>query len=234
MNTVPTIVCVAGFADNGAMFAPLVEARRPDDPTIRPVNLPGFSAPPAPNTSIAELAAFVRDAASKVGARTVVAHSVASVVAAEAAHLPGGMIERIVSLEGNLTAKDAYFSGTAADYADPLAFRTAFLARLDELGADDLIVRGYRSRAATADAGAMWRLGCDARAYSDRHHPGERLQSAASVTYVLNRANCAAVSLGWLDASDLATHELPGASHWPTIDRTEDVLSILRATTRAT
>lgn len=229
----PPIVCIAGFADNGAMFAPLVEARLPDDPLILPLDLPGFGRPPAGSTSIAELAIFVRDAAGEAGARTLVAHSVASVIAAEAAHLPGGTIDRIVSLEGNLTAEDAYFSGTAADHADPLAFRAAFLARLTELGADDPILRGYGERAAAADADAMWRLGCDARAYSDRHHPGERLQGAAVVTYVLNRANCARPSLEWLDGSNLEVCELPGASHWPTFDRTDDVMGLLRTKVRS-
>lgn len=222
-----TIICIAGFADNATMFDPVIDLNATDGLLIHPVNLPGFGAPTSEETSILAFAKQIRDTAQELGARTILAHSVGSIIAAEAAHLSNGSIECIVSLEGNLTAEDAYFSGTAANYSDAASFRTAFVQRLTKLTTEDPIIKGYESRVAMADTQSMWRLGCDAKRYSDNHHPGERLQSAASVSYILNRSNCAEASLRWLDQSNLDVHELPGASHWPTIDRAEDVLGVL-------
>lgn len=211
------------------MFAPLVGARLPEDPQILPFDLPGFGAEPLRETSIATLAQRLADEARKVGARSVIAHSVASIIAAEAAHLPDSTIDTIISLEGNLTADDAYFSGTAADYDDAVSFRVAFLERLRELAAGDAIIEGYADRVSRVDPSALWSLGCDARQYSQTHHPGERLRSAGNVLYVLNPANCPEDSLIWLKTSGLARVELDGASHWPTIDRPHEVLLALRS-----
>ena len=52
---------------------------------------------------------------------------------------------------------------------------------------------------------------------------------SADVTYVLNRQNCAEASLDWLDQSGMQTIELPGASHWPTLDQPDQLkTAILR------
>ncbi|CTQ58681.1 alpha/beta fold hydrolase [Roseibium album] len=229
MNIKGPILCVAGFGDNSSMFAPLVDARRSGDPQILPLDLPGFGAEPLRETSIATLAQHLAAEARRFGARSVIAHSVASIIAAEAAHLSDSTIDTIVSLEGNLTAEDAYFSGTAADYDDAVSFRVAFLERLHEMAKPNRIIEGYAERVSRADPGALWSLGRDARQYSQTSHPGERLRSAGNVLYVLNPANCPENSLNWLKTSGLTKVELDGASHWPTIDQPSKVLLALRS-----
>ena len=126
--TPETILLLAGFGDDASMYAGLLETPAAARYRLRPIDLPGFGAPAlAGVTSLASLADFVAEQARAAEARIVVAHSLASVVASLAASRPGSPITRIVSLEGNLTPDDAYFSGTAADYQDPQAFRTCLL-----------------------------------------------------------------------------------------------------------
>ena len=215
------VVCIAGFGDDASMFAPLVEAASDRSIQFQPISLPGFGAPvlDQPNTSLETLASYLVDCADQIGANTVLAHSVASIIASIAANRPGSPLTSVLSLEGNLTAEDAYFSGTAAQYDTPAAFRSAFLARLDDMATKDLILDRYRRVVARANPQALWELGRDADKFSRNQSPGELLQSVKKVTYLYNRENLPKRSLDWLKASELPRFELAGASHWASVDQ---------------
>ena len=216
----PTALCIAGFGDTASMFAPLLDTPLAAACRLAPIDLPGFGAmPPLPRTTLDTLAAAVRRRAEQAGATIIVAHSVASIIASLVARDAAGPVDTVISLEGNLTAADAYFSGTAADHPDPQAFRSAFLARLQR-GADaDPILARYRAIVADADPDALWQLGCDARRFSNDHVPGEVLMQAPRAVYLYNPENCRDETLDWLDRHPLPRHRLDGASHWPTLDR---------------
>lgn len=221
-QTRPAMLLIAGFGDDASMYAGLENTPLADAFRLLPLNLPGFGAPSLEGeTSLDSLARFVGDAARDADAQIIVAHSVASIIASLAAGLPECPITAILSLEGNITAEDAYFSGTAADYDSPEAFRAAFLDRLDKMSADDLIIARYRDHVSRADPLALWQLGSDARRFSDRNEPGEVLGKAARVTYFYNPDNCPEATLRWLDKNPMDLVLLEGASHWPSIDQPE-------------
>ncbi|MDJ0789001.1 MAG: alpha/beta fold hydrolase [Myxococcota bacterium] len=221
-NDRPGALLLAGFGDDPSMYSGLLETPLAARVELTPIALPGFGAPAlAGPTSLAALAAFVADAARERGAGIAIAHSLASIIASLAAGQPGCPITRIVSLEGNLTAEDAYFSGTAADYDDPDAFRAAFLDRLDERSAAEPVIARYRRIVARADPRALWELGSDARRFSDEHVPGDVLVSAARATYVYAPGNCPNSTLEWLERSPIERIVLEGASHWVSVDQPE-------------
>ena len=113
---------------------------------------------------------------------------------------------------------------------DAQSFRDWFLPRIIAKGESDPLLARYAEEVSKADPQALWELGCDARRFSDTHHPGELLMQSADVTYALNRENCAEASLDWLDQSGMQTIELPGASHWPTLDQPDQLkTAILRS-----
>lgn len=234
----PVLILLAGFGDGGEMFAPLQDTPLTQHYRLLPLYLPGFAGRPAlPGpTSLEALAEVVHEAALRESASTLVAHSVASIIASLAAGRQGSPVKTIVSLEGNLTAADAYFSGTAADYDDAETFKTAFLARLEEMAAAQPVVRRYAETVRQADPRALWELGCDARRFSETQVPGEILRRAAEAIYLYNPDNCAPASLQWLDGSGMKAVILDGASHWPSVDQPEalaakmlDVLACLDA-----
>ena len=234
----PTLILLAGFGDGGAMFAPLQDTLLAEHCRLLPLDLPGFAGEPPLQgpTSLEALAEVVHKTAVRENAGVLVAHSVASIIASLAAGRQGSPVTTIVSLEGNLTAEDAYFSGTAADYDDAETFKTAFLARLDEMAETQPVVRRYAEMVRQADAQALWELGCDARRFSETHIPGEILHRAAEAIYLYNPDNCAPASLQWLDRSGMKAVILDGASHWPSVDQPEllaakmlDVLACLDA-----
>jgi pimeloyl-ACP methyl ester carboxylesterase len=222
------ILMIAGFGDNASMFEPLLATELAEANELIPLDLPGFGAPCLSSaTSLSALGEWVAQQASEHGAIGVMAHSVASIIASMAASAPESQIKQIISLEGNLTAEDAYFSGRAAEFDDPTSFREWFLPRLVAKAANDPILARYVEAVETADPQALWELGCDAHRFSQSEHPGEWLERSAAVTYVVNRANCARASMQWLDQSGLDVVELAGASHWPTIDQPEQLAGAL-------
>jgi pimeloyl-ACP methyl ester carboxylesterase len=133
----------------------------------------------------------------------------------------GSPIDTILSLEGNLTADDAYFSGMAAAFANAAEFRTAFLTRLAELAQADANVERYRAAVESADAQALWELGVNAHEFSAAQTPGDILALAPAVAYFYNPANMSAASLTWLAQSDLERVPLPYATHWKCVDQPE-------------
>ncbi len=216
----PVVMFIAGFGDNASMFSGLLETHLARTYRLLPIDLPGFGAPPPEaETTLSSLANFVADKAGETAAEIIVAHSVASIIASLAARRPGCPIKTIVSLEGNLTPEDAYFSGTAADHDSPEAFRMAFLERLDEMAVNEPIIARYRESVSQADPLALWQLGTDARRFSSEHVPGDVLAEAARVTYLYNPRNCPEATLCWLDANPMDRIVLENATHWASVDQ---------------
>lgn len=218
------IVLIAGFGDNASMFDGLSNTTLARQYALIPYDLPGFGAPPlARETSLDALADALAAEARRTGATIVLAHSVASIIASLAL-AKDSPLSMILSVEGNITADDAYFSGTAADYDDPASFRAAFLSRMAEKAQTSPIFARYHDAVAKADPKALWQLGRDARRFSDTHHPGEVLVASGKVSYLFDDPNCPQSTLDWLSSHDIDTRRLTGASHWPSIDA-PDLLS---------
>lgn len=226
MNETPRdgIVMIAGFGDNSSMFDGLAATKLAREYTLIPFNLPGFGAPPLEgDTTIDALAEVLAAEARRTGAKIVLAHSVASIIASIALG-KDSPLEMILSMEGNITIEDAYFSGTAADYDDPATFHTAFLTRMAEKAKASPIFARYHDNVAKADQRALWHLGRDARRFSETRHPGEVLIASGRVSYFYDDPNCPQSTLDWLRSHDIDARRLAGASHWPSID-VPDLLS---------
>ena len=218
------ILMIAGFGDNASMFDGLSATALAREYSLLPFNLPGFDAPSlGGETTIEKLADALADEARRTGAKIVLAHSVASIIASIALG-KDCPLEMILSVEGNITLDDAYFSGTAANYEDPMKFRAAFLARMAEKGQTSPIFARYHDEVAKADPEALWQLGRDARRFSEAQHPGEVLVASGKVSYFYDDPNCPKSTLGWLKSHDIDKRRLTGASHWPSID-SPDILS---------
>ena len=218
-----SILLVPAFGDGASAFEPLARTALASRYRLVPIDLPGFAgAPPlqAP-TTLESLAGVVHETLRREGARIVVAHSVASIIASLAARRQPAAIDTIISLEGNLTAADAYFSGSAADYPTAADFRTAFLERLDAMAQDQPVVARYRKIVAQADPQALWELGCDARRFSEAQVPGEVLTETLDVWYLYNPDNCPEATLAWLSGNPIRRLQLDNATHWASVDRPE-------------
>ena len=220
----PAMIFIAGFGDNASMFDGLLATDLAERFELALFNLPGFGcAARAGETTLTAMADVAAEQARKTGAEIIVAHSVASIIASLAAARKDCPLKTILSLEGNLTAQDAYFSGSAADYDSAAAFREAFLSRLDEMASTAPEIARYRKQVALADSQALWELGCDARRFSNKRHPGELLIEAAEAVYLYNPDNCPDASLEWLEHAPLPRLTLDNATHWKSVDQPEQL-----------
>lgn len=218
----PKLLFLPGFGDDASHFAGLRQTRLAEVVDLHVLTLPGFGAPRLDRpTTLAALGAWVAMRAERIGVEYVVAHSLASVVASMAVAFPNSPLKAIVSLEGNLTAADAYFSGLAADYSSAAEFRAAFLTKLDLLCETRPALKRYREAVARADPAALWELGCDARAFSAKTDPGLLLRSIGHVHYLYNPDNMNPDSLAWLDAHPIPRSVAPGTSHSIAADQPE-------------
>lgn len=221
--TKPAMLFIAGFGDNAGMFDRLHHTKLADLYDLLPVNLPGFGAPSMHGpTTLKSLSKYIAEVARENAAEFIVAHSVASIVASLAAKEADCPITTIISLEGNITKDDAYFSGTAADYNDSESFFSAFLDRLNEMAVSKPIIARYRDSVSRADPVALWQLGSDARRFSTAHVPGEVLVASASkIIYIYNSENCPESTLEWLRENTIRKIEIANASHWISVDQPE-------------
>jgi len=224
-KTRPTILFVAGFGDDSSMFAGLSKTTLADAYNLIALDLPGFGAPKLQTESTLDsLGKFVCAKANEYAAQIVVAHSVASIIASLAANEPDSPITTILSLEGNITADDAYFSGIAAAYDNPNKFKSDFLARLEEISESQPIIKRYHAIVSNADPIALWQLGTDAHRFSSTQVAGEVLVASANVTYLYNPDNCPQSTLEWLRENSIRKIVLDNATHWISVSQ-PDLLS---------
>ncbi len=229
----PPIVCVAGFGDHGGMFEALGATLLDEHFAVVGVDLPGtgHSPPDTAPLTLDRAAALVAAEIREANASIIVGHSVGSIVASLAARRLGTRVTAVISLEGNLTPADAYFSGSAADYAVATEFHSEFLSRLDAMADGNDVVARYREQVATADPQSIWELGCDVATWSRAHDPGAVLtQCAPHVRYLFNPDNIPAESVDWLRRNKIAATQLDGASHWATVDQPDLVAEGVLAT----
>lgn len=228
----PAMLLIAGFGDDSSMFTGLSETSLVNAYDLIAIDLPGFGAPGSnAETTLDSLGKYISAKATEFAAEVVVAHSVASIIASLAANEPDSPITTILSLEGNITADDAYFSGTAAGYDDPNAFKSAFLARLKKMSESQPIIKRYHSVVSKADPIALWQLGSDAHRFSSKQVPGELLISSANATYFYNPDNCPQSTLEWLKKNPIEKITLDHATHWVSVSEpnllSEKILSVM-------
>jgi len=210
------VVCLPGFVDGVRSWEPLLAALS-DRYDVGLLELPALSRPgrlpvAATVTGIAGLTAAV---VQRVWATPVilVGHSLGSAVAVRAANLLGARCQAVVSIEGNLTADDAFFTGQAARYDDPAAYQATLLAQLVTGGQAPA---SFAASLAAADAATIWALGRDVARESNGDRFGHELRRLTHPRlYLWSSATTSPASQAFLHAHAMPQQELGVGHHWP-------------------
>lgn len=222
------------FADSGRAFLPLFATPLAARFRLIAIDLAGFGASP-PRDDVrtvsdhAETVAALARAVSASAPVGLIAHSMTSMIAVAAAERLGARFGGLFSIEGNLTAEDAYFSGRAADFDEPEAFKRRFLDDVWAMAESRPIFRHYFAAAQAADPAAMWHLGRDARRQSSGDGPGQAYRRARPSLYYWSEASTTAATRRWILDSGLAHRRFAGASHWPMIDQPAETAQAIGA-----
>lgn len=217
------LVLLHAFADSGLAFLPLFETQLAMRFRLVALDLAGFGASPRQDAvrTLADHAETVVRTIKSLGPTKpvgLVAHSVASMIAVDVAQSLGERLSGLFSIEGNLTADDAYFSGRAADFTDPQEFKRRFLEDIWAMTETRPVFRHYFAAALAADPVAMWHLGRDARSRSGGDAPGHAYSLVRPSLYYWSAENTTRRSRQWIEKSGLDHVQFTGASHWPMID----------------
>ena len=229
-----TLLFIHAFADCGLAFTPLFDTPLAEHFRLVAIDLAGFGASPRQDDvlTIAQhaetIVAFARSlpAPGPVG---LVAHSVGSMIAVEAAPQLGELFGGLFSIEGNLTAADAYFSGRAAEFDDACLFKRRFLDGIWSMAQMESSLRRYFATAVLADPVALWQLGRDARRMSIGDAPGQAYRRIRPSLYYWSPANTAETTSRWIADSDFDRQQFANAGHWPTLDQPNETARAIAA-----
>lgn len=152
----------------------------------------------------------------------LVGHSIAGSMAVEMANRLGSAVSGVFSIEGNLTPDDAMFTGRAADFEDPVAFKDRFLRDIWEMGEESEELRHYYSGARMSDAVAMWHLGRDAKRISAENALGEAFrQLSVPKLYYWSATSTPQRTADWIEESAIPKRRYERAGHWPMVSQPE-------------
>lgn len=156
----------------------------------------------------------------------LVGHSLGAAVAVRAV----GKLDRVVgvfSIEGNLTAADAYFSGLAMKFEIPSDFHEYVLARVRDLAESGQssrhdALRRYHARLSRADPETLWKIGRSAKAASHEDALGNEYRALPVPTlYCWSAENTPPETQVYL-----RKHRLPDVvftgGHWPMVEQPEE------------
>ena len=227
-----TLLFIHALADCGLAFTPLFDTPLAESFRLIAVDLPGFGASPRRDDVLtieqhAGTVVALARSMSLSGPIGLVGHSVGSMIAVEAASRLSERFGGLFSIEGNLTAEDAYFSGRAADFGDPHAFKHRFLDDLWSMTQTQPILRRFHGTATLADPVAMWNLGRDARRLSSGDTPGQAYLRVRPSVYYWSPHNTAASTREWIARSGIAQRQFDG-SHWPMVDQSDAAAQAIR------
>lgn len=119
----------------------------------------------------------------------------------------------VISVEGNLTSADAYYSGQAAQYGDSETFYSVFLATMGELARDKKIPTDYCECLRVADPHTLWTLGRSVVSYSE---PGRAFATLpCPKVYYWDEASTLLESRRFLAQGEIMQRQFSGVGHWP-------------------
>ncbi len=227
LDSGPPLLFIHAFGDTGHCYNRVFRSRRLAQYRLIAVDLWGFGASPARSDvrTVAEYSGALETLILKVcPGQTVglIGHSIAGSMAVEIATQLGNRICGVFSIEGNLTADDAMFTGKASNFDDPDTFKMSFLNDVWEMSQSSEALRHYYAAARMADSETMWNLGRDAKRISEENKLGEAFRGLQQPSnYYWSTASTPQKTRQWIEQSGIPNEIYSGAGHWPMIEQPE-------------
>jgi pimeloyl-ACP methyl ester carboxylesterase len=229
-GTTIDVWCLHAFGDSHLAFREAFAQPLAHDCRVLLLDLPGHGAsPPRPDgLTINTASTLLAELVSQYSERrqlVLVAHSMAALIATRLAR-ELAQVRMVVSVEGNLTPADAYFSAQAAAYDDPQTFSAHLRQQIDRLAVEDDRVRRYVCSLAFADPFTLWTLG---RSVAACAAPGlEYADLSCASMYYWDPEGAAASAQPFLASRGLRHRPLGGLGHWPMVSDPDAFYAALR------
>lgn len=233
-----TLWLVHAFGDSSSVFGALLQSSLASEFELLAPDWPGAGAAPTDaQTSdldvVAEWLARTIDRETPSGRVGLVGHSLGAAMTVRVV----SRLRRVVglfSIEGNLTAADAYLSGLAAAFETPEDYRRHLLARVGAMAQAAAPGRGdalwhYQRSLGVWRPETLWRIGRSAAAASSLDALGEEYRALPIPTvYYWSRENTPGETREYLQKHGLRNVEFAGA-HWPMIEQPQATADTIAA-----
>jgi pimeloyl-ACP methyl ester carboxylesterase len=230
----PTLWFVHALGDSSEAFGPMFETELARDYQLVAPDWPATigGRPVRDLDDLAEWLVAEIDRRSPVGPVGVIGHSLGAAVAVRAAR----RLERVTglfSIEGNLTAADAYLSGLAAQFDEPAEYREHVLARVSASAEAArsrrrAALRRYHASVRRAAAEPLWTIGRAAKLASQDDALGLEYDAlSVPKLYYWSPDNTPAETQAFIAERRLEAATFTGG-HWPMVERPAVTASRLR------
>lgn len=207
-----------GFAESHLCFRDAFRQKLSEKVRIILFDLPGTGASPARKEGLTIHAGAMvwKNLIERVSTSRkliLVGHSVSGIIMTETVKMLSHSPILVVSVEGNLTKADAYFSGQAGNYDSPDEFYQVFSEKVLSLVNTNEVPMSYYASLQFADPQTLWVMGRSALEFS---HPGGDFQKlTCSTIYYWSQESTTPDSQKFLANHEIAQRKLDGLGHWP-------------------
>jgi len=226
-DNAPPLLFIHAFGDTGHCYDRVFCSRLLAHYRLIAVDLWGFGASPKRSDvrTVAEYSRALEMLISKACPNQpvgLIGHSIAGSMAVEIATRLGNRVCGVFSIEGNLTADDAMFTGKASDFDDPDTFKMSFLDDVWKMSQSSEALRHYYAGARMADSETMWHLGRDAKRISEENRLGEAFRGLQQPSnYYWSTVSTPQKTRQWIEQSGIPNEIYTGAGHWPMVEQPE-------------
>ena len=214
----PAVLLVPGFGDGSVSWRRLLQHRTANYRGVTVVDLPGVGGgEPLANVSLAAMVDHLRGRIAQEGGPVIlVGHSLGSAIAVRtAAELPSPVVG-VLSIEGNLTIEDGYFSAAAEQHPDAASFVEWLVARVRDLVAHGDAPRSYLASILGADPATLWALGKDSARCGRADAFGAAYRALRQPTrYLWSPRSTPLATQEYLRVHGLDARASDAAGHWP-------------------
>jgi pimeloyl-ACP methyl ester carboxylesterase len=214
------IFIIHGFGESGLSFSNALDSTLANQNNIWITDLPGFGASPyqCNFTTIEDYLLHLENlikATAITNKIILIGHSFGGVIATLLCERLEGLIQGIISVEGNLTQADSYFSGWAGQYDDGVKFKQDFTKLLFDKAKTRPEFELYFASAIIADPKAFIVLGKASRLLTKNEDAGNRyIDLKIPKLYLWGDVDTPLVTQQFIDKNDLIHYCLKDKTHW--------------------
>ncbi len=217
---------VHGFGESGLCFREAFSSPLAEGYNLFVPDFPGFGVSPYQpgQDTVQDSADLLERLIQKLSPRrpiVLLAHSLGGIIGTWLA----AKLDRVVasiSVEGNLTKSDTFFSGLAAKADSPQEFHSYFAGEIYKKMAADLPLQRYYASLRLADPRALIAWGRSGVAATGECRSGEEFAALkVKKCYLWGDKSTPKETWRFIEANSLPNRCFRGAGHWPMIDQTD-------------
>ncbi len=217
-----------GFADSGLAYLEAFDSPIANNFNIYVVDLPGFGASPINHDFLSikghsELVTgIIKDETNEQQKVNLVAHSLGGLIGTWVCQNLSDMVNYYVSIEGNLTEADSYFSSKPLDYSTPIEFSRAFNKDIFKLAEKEERYKRYYSSLRFANPEGMRNWSITSQEFNRNNNCGLEFNALeCNKIYLWGDKDTPKETQEFINRQKVPNKLYPSIGHWHMIENTE-------------